>query len=89
MSENAQTEKIKETPKSMFCDPARERNGTIYKAGLIAGNTAAGWGLGVAAGIGTVIAASIAEVAVPAFLVLKVFGVTGGALGFLRGVKKQ
>ncbi len=61
----------------------------FYKAGLVAGNTAAGLGLGVVLGIGTVVAASIAEVTVPAILMLKAFGLTGGAVGFLRGLKKK
>lgn len=72
-----------------LCSSMKDKQETVYRAGLIAGNTAAGLGLGVAVGIGTVIAASIAEVAVPAFLVLKAFGLTGGAFGFLRGVRKQ
>ena len=33
--------------------------------------------------------AAAAEVAVPAILVLKAFGFTGGALGFLKGIKKD
>ncbi|HIJ81812.1 MAG TPA: hypothetical protein HPP76_08900 [Desulfuromonadales bacterium] len=62
---------------------------TVYRAGTIVGKTAAGLGLGVVAGIGTVIVASAVEVLVPAFLVLKAFGLTGGALGFLQGLKKD
>ncbi len=62
---------------------------TVYRAGSIVGKTAAGLGLGVVAGIGTVIVASAVEVLVPAFLVLKAFGLTGGALGFLQGLKKS
>ena len=62
---------------------------TVYRAGSIVGKTAAGLGLGVVAGIGTVIVASAVEVLVPAFLVLKAFGLTGGALGFLQGLKKD
>ncbi|MDH4100129.1 MAG: hypothetical protein OEV28_06090 [Nitrospirota bacterium] len=63
-------------------------HGVIYKAGLVTGNTAAGVGAGVVTGIGLVLGAAFAEVAVPAFLVLKAFGLTGGAMGFLRGMKK-
>jgi hypothetical protein len=62
---------------------------TVYRAGSIVGKTAAGLGLGIVAGIGTVIVASAVEVLVPAFLVLKAFGLTGGALGFLQGLKKD
>lgn len=60
---------------------------TIYKTGMFVGKTAAGIGLGVAAGIGTVIAATAAEVVVPVALVLKVFGLSGGAIGFIKGIK--
>ena len=60
---------------------------TLYKTGMFAGKTAAGIGLGVAAGIGTVIAAAAAEIVVPVALVLKVFGLTGGAMGFIKGMK--
>ncbi len=59
----------------------------MYKAGMFVGKTAAGLGLGIVAGIGAVVAATAIEVAVPAALVLKVFGLTGGAVGFLKGMK--
>jgi len=65
-----------------------EKEATMQRAGLVLGNTAAGLGLGVAAGIGTIIVASVAEVVIPAFLIIKALGLTGGAFGFLRGIKK-
>ncbi len=61
----------------------------IHTACAILGKTAAGLGVGVVTGIGLVVAAAAAEVAVPAVLVLKAFGLTGGALGFLTGIKKD
>ncbi len=62
-------------------------NNKVYKAGMFVGKTAAGLGVGIVAGIGAVVAATAIEVAVPVALVLKVFGFTGGAVGFLKGIK--
>jgi len=56
---------------------------------MIVGKTAAGLGVGIATGIGLVVIAAAAEVAVPALLVLKALGLTGGAFGFLKGIKKD
>ena len=61
----------------------------IHTACAILGKTAAGLGVGIVSGIGLVVAAAAAEVAVPAVLVLKAFGLTGGALGFLTGIKRD
>ncbi len=60
-----------------------------YRTGRIVGNTVAGIGVGVIAGMGAIVAVTAAEVLVPAALVLKACGVTGGAVGFLRGIKKD
>ncbi len=61
----------------------------IHTACMIVGKTAAGLGVGIATGIGLVVIAAAAEVAVPALLVLKALGLTGGAFGFLKGIKKD
>ena len=61
----------------------------IHTAVSIVGKTVAGLGIGVVTAISLVVAAAAAEVAVPAILVLKAFGLTGGALGFLKGIKKD
>jgi hypothetical protein len=61
----------------------------IHTACSIVGKTAAGLGIGIATGISLVVIAAAAEVAVPALLVLKAFGLTGGAFGFLKGIKKD
>lgn len=71
-----------------YCYESDKTMSPLLKAGLVTGNTAAGLGVGVVSGIGLVIGAAFAEVAVPAFLVLKALGLTGGAMGFLRGLKK-
>ena len=71
-------------PARLACETG---NDSMYKTGMFVGNTAAGLGLGLVAGIGTVVAAAAVEVAVPVILVLKVFGLTGGAVGFLKGMK--
>jgi hypothetical protein len=61
----------------------------IHTACSIFGKTVAGLGVGIATGISLVVIAAAAEVAVPALLVLKAFGLTGGAFGFLKGIKKD
>ncbi|MEI6209333.1 MAG: hypothetical protein WCP20_21345 [Desulfuromonadales bacterium] len=61
----------------------------IHTACSIFGNTVAGLGVGVVTGITLVVVAASAEVAVPAILLLKAFGLTGGAFGFLKGIKKD
>lgn len=69
------------------CACATEEN--IHTACSIFGKTVAGVGAGVVTGITLVVAAAAAEVAVPALLALNALGLTGGALGFLRGIKKD
>ena len=81
--ENVSTQKVKE---SCGCTTTSEN---IHTACSILGNTTAGLGLGVAAAISLVVVAAAAEVAVPAILVLKALGLTGGAIGFLKGIKKE
>ena len=67
------------------CD---EKEGdVVYKATMLAGKTAAGLGIGVSLGIGALLLAAVAEVAIPAILTFKALGLTGGALGFLFGAK--
>ncbi|MBF0507267.1 MAG: hypothetical protein HQL09_10590 [Nitrospirae bacterium] len=62
----------------------------VHESGLVAAKTVAGVGIGAAAGIGAVVAISVAEVAVvPALLVVQIFGFAGGALGFLKGISKK
>lgn len=69
------------------CACATEEN--IHTACSLFGKTVAGVGIGVVTGITLVVAATAAEIAVPALLALKALGLTGGALGFLRGIKKD
>lgn len=61
----------------------------VHETGLVAAKTVAGVGVGAAAGIGAVVAISIAEVTIPALLVVQIFSFAGGALGFLKGMSKK
>jgi hypothetical protein len=74
--------------------PVKDKKGfnlseAVHRTGVIAAKTAAGIGVGAATGIGAVVAISVAEVTVPALLVLKIFGFAGGALGLLSGLSKK
>ena len=69
------------------CTNTPEEN--IHTACSVVGKTVAGLGVGVVAGISLVVVAAVAEVAVPALLLLKALGLTGGALGFVTGLKKD
>ncbi len=63
-------------------------NRLIHRTGIIAAKTAVGVGVGAVTGIGAVVAIAAAEVTLPALVVLKTFSFAGGAVGFLRGLKK-
>jgi hypothetical protein len=84
---SAKNSESRQTGSSYNCTPTAEEN--IHTACSIIGKTAAGLGVGIVTGISLVVAAAAAEVAIPALLVLKAFGLTGGALGFLKGIKKD
>jgi hypothetical protein len=71
----------------MVRDCNGEGEQAVYKVAMLAGKTAAGLGLGISLGIGALLVAAIAEVAIPAVLTFKALGLTGGALGFLSGTK--
>jgi hypothetical protein len=58
-----------------------------HKAAVLAGTTATGLGVGLTLGLGALAAAAVAEVAIPAVLTFKDFGLTCAALGFLKGAK--
>jgi len=70
---------------------AHECNGkggeVVHKVAMLAGKTVAGLGLGVSLGVGALLIAAVAEVAIPAIVTFKALGLTGGALGFLYGAK--
>jgi hypothetical protein len=53
----------------------------------LAGKTALGLGVGITAGIGVLAAVAVAEVTIPAILIFKALGLTGGAIGFLQGTR--
>ncbi len=61
----------------------------IHTACSVFGKTVTGLGIGVVTGISLVVVAAASEVAVPAILLLKVLGFTGGAFGFVSGIKKD
>jgi len=88
--ETATTESSAESKQivnSYGCANTAEDN--IHTACSVVGKTVAGLGVGVVAGITLVVVAAAAEVAVPALLLLKALGLTGGALGFVTGIKKN
>ncbi|MEI7635809.1 MAG: hypothetical protein WCJ37_00760 [Syntrophus sp. (in: bacteria)] len=58
-----------------------------HKVAVLAGTTATGLGVGLTLGVGALAAAAVAEVAIPAVLTFKAFGLTCAALGFLKGAK--
>ncbi len=61
----------------------------VYRTAVVVSKTAAGAGLGVCVAIGAVVAAGLTcEILVPAILLMKACGLTGGALGFCSGLKK-
>ena len=61
----------------------------VHESGLVAAKTVAGVGIGAAVGIGAVVAIAAAEVIVPSLMVVQVFGFAGGAIGFLKGIRKK
>jgi hypothetical protein len=77
----------KQSASHVYCSNTTEEN--IHTACSVVGKTVAGLGVGVVAGISLVVVAAAAEVAVPAILLLKALGLTGGALGFVTGIKKD
>ena len=81
------TPESKQIVNSYCCANTAEDN--IHTACSIVGKTIAGLGVGVVTGISLVVFAAAAEVAVPALLLLKALGLTGGALGFVTGIKKN
>lgn len=87
MESAANSTQSKSAVKGIDCACSTEEN--IHTACTVFGTTVAGLGVGVVSAITLVVAAAAAEVAVPAILVLKAFGLTGGALGFLKGIRKD
>jgi hypothetical protein len=81
------TPESKQIVNSYCCANTAEDN--IHTACSIVGKTITGLGVGVVTGISLVVVAAAAEVAVPALLLLKALGLTGGALGFVTGIKKN
>ena len=73
------------------CKGCEKRENAVHnvahKVAVLAGTTAAGLGVGLALGVGALAAAAVAEVAIPAVLTFKAFGLTCAALGFLKGAK--
>jgi len=73
------------------CKGCEKRENAVHnvahKVAVLAGTTATGLGVGLALGVGALAAAAVAEIAIPAVLTFKAFGLTCTALGFLKGVK--
>lgn len=72
---------------STNCKGCEKKRTVLNKAAMIVGTTATGLGVGLTLGVGALVAAAVAEVAIPAVLTFKAFGLTCGALGFLKGAK--
>jgi len=68
---------------------SRSTEENVHTACSIFGKTVAGLGVGVVSGLSLIVLAGVAEVAVPAILLLKAFGLTGGAFGFVKSIKKD
>jgi hypothetical protein len=58
-----------------------------HHAAILTGKTIMGLGVGVCLGVGALAVAAVTEVAIPAILTFKALGLTGGAVGFLKGAK--
>jgi hypothetical protein len=76
---------------ALNCKGCEKRENAVHdaahKAAVLAGTTAAGLGVGLTLGVGALVTAAVAEIAIPAVLTFKAFGLTCAALGFLKGAK--
>ncbi|MBF0328593.1 MAG: hypothetical protein HQL10_05510 [Nitrospirae bacterium] len=85
VSAKATTEALQEPKK----DWKKSFGHAVHETGVVAAKTVAGVGVGAVAGVGAVVAIAIAEVTLPALMVLKICSFAGGALGFLKGIDKK
>jgi len=73
------------------CNVCEKKENALHnaaqKVAVLAGTTATGLGVGLTLGVGALAVAAVAEIAIPAILTFKAFGLTCAALGFLKGAK--
>ena len=84
------TEILKTKTKALVahnCKGCSTRENAVLKVAAVGGKMAVGVGAGVCLGVGALVAATVAEVAIPAILTFKALALAGGALGFLKGAK--
>jgi len=81
--------KLKEVKaKELNCKGCVKRENTVLKVARMGGKAVVGLGTGVILGVGVLSVAAIAEVALPVILTFKALGLTGGALGLVKGAKE-
>ncbi len=85
----AQPETTGENRSRISYGSAPSASENVHTACSVFGKTVAGLGVGIVTGISLAVVAAASEVAVPAILLLKVLGFTGGAFGFVSGIKKD
>jgi hypothetical protein len=61
----------------------------VHETGLVAAKTVTGVAIGAVAGIGAIAAIAVAEVTIPALMVLKICSFAGGSIGLLKGLSKK
>lgn len=82
-------EEFKAAQEGPRCGKKVSFSNVVYETGLVAAKTVTGVALGAAVGIGAIVAVAAAEVTLPALLIMKTFGLAGGAVGFLKGLTKK
>jgi hypothetical protein len=80
--------KTKAKTKNLKCRECEKKENAVRKVATMGGKVVVGLGTGVFVGVGLLSAAAIAEVAIPAILTFKALGLTGGALGLVKGAKE-
>jgi len=79
---------LKTKTKTLNCKGCVKRENAVLKVAKMGGKAVVGLGTGVFLGVGVLSVAAIAEVALPVALTLKALGLTGGALGLVKGAKE-
>lgn len=84
-----EVKEVKAAQEGPSCVKRASFSNVVYETGLVAAKTVTGVALGAAVGIGAIVAVAAAEVTLPALLIMKTFGLAGGAVGFLKGLTKK
>jgi hypothetical protein len=80
--------KAKTKAKTLNCRECAKKKGAVRKVAVMGGKAVVGLGAGVCLGVGVLSVAAIAEVALPVILTFKALGLTGGAIGLVKGAKE-